>query len=195
VVVDKIGRRFAGNIGRVHALAAIHDGSGSTASTAQGDDADLLRAAVVFLHASLEDLVRSLARRAMPAADATVLKGVPLAGLRRGEKFTLGELARFRGRGVDDVIRESVSAHLSRTSYNDAGELIAALEQLGLDASEAKTRRTELAAMMARRHWIVHRADAAEDGTGLLRPLDRDDVDVWIEAVAATGESLLAAMR
>jgi hypothetical protein len=56
---------------------------------------DLLRAAVVFLHASLEEVLRALSVATLSHTDAAVINEIPLTGVSRSgrpEKFFLGEL-------------------------------------------------------------------------------------------------------
>jgi hypothetical protein len=82
-VKEEIERRFERNLDRVKSLVAAYEGalpgvSGrpSVAMT------DILRASVVFLHASMEDLIRSVLACKLPSADAKHLEDVPLAGKR-----------------------------------------------------------------------------------------------------------------
>jgi hypothetical protein len=74
--------------------------------------ADVLRAAIVLLHASLEDLLRQIARHRIPLSDERTLNEIPLKGMAgQAEKFSLGRLAAFRQTKVDDLISESVAAY------------------------------------------------------------------------------------
>lgn len=190
---EPIAERFRHNAARVRRLVALHDAVPSVAGAGPGDAADVLRSAVVFLHAALEDLVRNLVELRLPHAGPDVLRRIPLAGLRRGEKFTLGELARFRGATVGDVIRRSVDAHLATASYGNMGDILIALDQAGIEAEPLHSHRGAIAALMARRHLIVHRADLQTTASGHAhRPLARGDVVVWIEAVEAAGDALAA---
>ena len=62
----------------------------------------------VLLHASLEDLLRRIARYRIPDGGEEALRQISLIGRAPREKFSLGELARFRGKTVDEVLSESV---------------------------------------------------------------------------------------
>jgi len=158
-------------------------------------ETDTLRAAVVLLHATLEDLVRSLAEWKLPAATPDVLAEVPLSGQKRGAKFGMQELAAFRGQTVDEVIARSVSEHLERSSYNHPGDLEATLVAIGCKIKIERDKRVELAAMMSRRHWIAHRLDRnPKKGSGhhRVKSLSILVVNRWIEAVERLGREILS---
>ena len=153
---------------------------------------DIFRATVVLLHAYLEDFLRTLGTAFLPDADVKVLDDVPLVGGR--EKFSLGKLAQHRGKMVDEVIRDSVSEHLDRRSFNSVTEIISFLEKMGVRPKtgdwgadlEAISQRVQeksggmaaLDAMIRRRHSIVHRADKTKNGDG-LEAITLDEFDVW----------------
>lgn len=95
---------------------------------------DMLRAAVVLIHAYLEDFLRTIARALLPEASAECLDKIPLAGLSgRPDKFSLGKLVRHKGKLVNDVLRESVSEHLDQRTFNNKGEIANLLETLGFE--------------------------------------------------------------
>jgi len=142
---------------------------------------EILRAAVVQNHAYLEDFMRTLALAFLPTADENVLDDVPLAGLgqaNRAEKFYLGKLTRHRGKTVNDLISESVTEHMERSSFNSVTEIMSFLRSIGLKLPDGKDESPEsipklpvtpdilaiLDQMMKRRHQIVHRADKAKSG-------------------------------
>ncbi len=149
---------------------------------------DILRAAVVFLHASLEELLRSISTAVFPYSDERTLNEVPLAGLNkhaRPEKFYLGELTRFRGKSVDEVLALSVKGHISRQTYNNRGDLLAFARAVGLEEAHLRGCLPSLDAMLFRRHQIVHRADRPiEEDQKRLRAtsLSPRHVRAWISA-------------
>ena len=110
-VKDEISRRFVVNLARVRGLITSYEqalpgvqGRPTVATT------DILRGAVVFLHASLEDLLRSILEWKLPStAKPEHLDDVPLDG-ERLRKYTLGDVARHPGTTVDDLIDRSVKA-------------------------------------------------------------------------------------
>ena len=78
-VVDGIGKQFEANLDRVRNLVNLYSASfGKGQGRRPGPDADILRAAVVLLHATLEDLLRSLAEWKIPTASRS---GNPCEGL------------------------------------------------------------------------------------------------------------------
>ncbi|HEY6727113.1 MAG TPA: toll/interleukin-1 receptor domain-containing protein [Polyangiaceae bacterium] len=71
-----VERRFAANLGRVQHLGEIYQSAGIGVARRAVETADVLRSAVVFLHAALEDFLRTLldGRTAifMPAPDTPI---------------------------------------------------------------------------------------------------------------------------
>lgn len=127
-------------------------------------DTDILRGALVLLHAGLEDYLRSLMVWKIDTYPPEVLNNYmfPNGNNKRGiQKISLGELASSKGRLVDDVIKEVVKSHLDRyQSFNDLGEVKTALKQCGIAPEAVEARNFgKLHEMIARRHNIVHKAD------------------------------------
>lgn len=196
--------RFRRNLGRVRYLLIVYD---QVCGVAQGrpsvQEADILRAAVVFLHASLEDLLRNLAAWRLPFATSEVLSQIPFAG-DDGRKTTLnlGDLARHRGQSVEDVISESVIAHLGRSNYNDSEDVAKLLVQIGLPQDPRKrlmdAHAARLNPIMSRRHQIVHRLDRNDSsGRGHHDALSIGKVDIerWIGVIQRFGEQLLSEVK
>lgn len=156
-------RHLLWNLGRADRLVSMHEKYvGSKKKDPSGESDDLLRAAIVFAHASLEEFLRSCSFHLLPNCSAQMLDDIPLAGLNHSgkpEKFLLGRLAPHKGKLVDEVIKESVHEFLQKTSYNSASDVVAALEQCGLDVSYVRKFLPAIDAMIKRRHQIVHRAD------------------------------------
>jgi hypothetical protein len=155
---------------------------------------DILRSVVVLNHAYLEDYLRTLAQVFLPNANENVLDDVPLADCgmgRRAEKFYLGRLARHRGKLVDEVISESVSEYMERSTFSNVTEIVSFLDVLGLKVPEVRDETkpiqmpfphetwATLEAMIQRRHQIVHRADK---GKSSLEPIDASVVLEWLVA-------------
>ncbi|QDU36457.1 hypothetical protein Mal4_07430 [Maioricimonas rarisocia] len=135
--LQPLSDRLTDNIARVHNLVSIYQKlAGSGAGRRSVGVTDVLRSAVVLLHASLEDFLRSLARVYLPNAAPHVIDSIPLKrsrGSGRGEKFLLGHLDEHRGKSVDEVIAESVDAYLERSNYNNSTEIARLLRNLGVD--------------------------------------------------------------
>jgi hypothetical protein len=151
---------------------------------------DIFRSVVVLTHAYLEDYLRTLGNIFLPLAQEDVLNGVPLVGLGKGnrdiQKFALGKLIHHRGKLVDDVIKESVNEHLARRSFNSEDEITAFLTELGLMPDD-REHLPAIAAMIRRRHMIVHRADKRD---GQLQSINHTEVFQWITATRLFMESL-----
>lgn len=159
----------------------------SPASNAGGVAAgDVLRSAVVLTHAFLEDFLRTLANRLLPECDENALKDIPLAGSGRGKsQFHLGQLAQHRQKTVDAIIRESVSEHLERTTFNTTTDIAHLLERLHLDVHSVEGDFPALDRMIRRRHQIVHRADRVKEpnsNTYTLETIQLPEVQSWLEA-------------
>ena len=158
---QQIQDRFGRNLARVRHLV---DSYGQLAGAGQGrrpvNTSDLLRAATVFLHATLEDFLRSLERWRLPAAGEDRLNQIPLSGTgSRAERFSLGKLTNHRGKTVNDLIGESVEKHLERSNYNDTNDVAAVLELVGVPPADVDKHFPGLSELMRRRHHIVHQAD------------------------------------
>lgn len=182
--------RFDQNLRRVERLVALYSGmqkavrGKAAAELAYGD---LLRSAVVLLHASLEDFLRSMASRYLPLAGQRALDEVPLLGSKssRPEKFLLGQLASYRHLTVRQLLQQSVDAHLERSNYNSASEVAALLTRFGMDVEGFDEQLAAIDKMMLRRHRIVHRADrigSKPRSSKRLESLKAEDVLGWTQA-------------
>lgn len=181
---QQISDRFERNISRVRNLLSIYRTqlAGPGRGRRGHAQTDVLRAAVVLLHASMEDALRSLAYWKLPAASPDVLAEIPLKG-GTAIKFTLGTLSAFRGKSVDDVIKESTDSSLERSNYNNTTEVASLLKSIGVDTAPLSAHMAELENTMKRRHKIVHRADENENpGRGRFRVenISPTTLDAWV---------------
>ncbi len=198
-MLDRIRDNLRQNLDRVENLVHTYESHphAQGAGRKSVEVLDILRAAVVLLHASLEDVLRSVAYWRLPAARPAVLNQIPLAGHGPNpRKFLLGDLARFRGKMIDDVFTESVNAHLEQSNYNNTREIAALLETVDIDPAAVSANFVELQALMERRHQIVHRADRQQIVTGSgdheVRGINKQTVRGWAAAVAQFAETLFA---
>ena len=162
---------------------------------------DVLRAAVVLLHAALEDLARSCQEYLLPEFGGTdVLNAVPfpLLGDQTAEKIGLGTLQDEYGRStVGELVAAAVRRRCDRSSYNNVKQLARAFREVRVEVEFAGTG-SDLAALMSRRHQIAHRGDRPpirEPGARRVQPLARGQVEIWIAAVRVAGTDILAAVR
>ena len=150
---------------------------------------DILRAAVVFLHATLEDFLRYIGMNYLLTAGEAALDKIGLVGssdVLRAEKFFLGKLAKHRGKTVDQVIKESVAGYLDRTSFGDPVDISRLLEACGIRLEHVREFYLEIGDLMTRRHQIVHRADLVDtsvEGPRNTASIDAATVTSWNDAV------------
>ncbi len=178
---DEIEDRLEKNLHRVKNLVDIFENS-APKRTQKVTDTDILRAATVFLHATLEDFLRSIAAWKLPLVPAEKLEDIPLAGMGKKLKFSLGDLADYRNKRVDELIKLSVEEYLERSNYNNTTEISNLLEDIGITIVKVQSSFTDISKLMKRRHQIVHRVDRKHT-TGKAASLTKDDVNCWIGAV------------
>lgn len=194
---NAIADRLNLNIERVKNLIDIYEMhlAGEGQGRRSHKKTDVLRAATVLLHATVEDLLRGLAYWKLPSAPANVLEQLPLIGMAPTLKFSLGTLTNHRGKTVDQVIEASVGAYLERSNYNNTGEVASFLDQIGINIAAVNHTFPLLEELMRRRHQIVHRAD--QDDTGgqgnhRVRSIGTATVIGWVANVEAFSVALLA---
>jgi len=196
---ENLADRLEDNVARVHNLISIYQAlSGTRPGRRSVGDTDILRSAVVLLHASLEDFLRSLARAYLPTASRDVISSIPLkrsgTSSSRADRFSLGELVEHRGKTVDQLIDESVESHLERSNYNNCTEIVGLMEKVGLEAKPVERFFPDLDRMMQRRHQIVHRADCSSaSGRGRHRAvsISQKTVEHWTRIVTEFHQAIL----
>ena len=196
----ELGLRVGANLRRVRGLVDLYQRIvGTVAGRPSVQESDLLRAAVVLLHATLEDFLRSLASIRLPTSSVEVLKQIPFTGSDgRKTNVTLGDLNAYRGKTINEVIDKSVQSFLSRASYNNIHDLKKLLADIRLAPSLADGLAPDLAAMMARRHHIAHRFDTNESkgrGHHQARTIKKDLVSEWIDVVDRFVHTVLDAVE
>jgi len=151
------------NYGRVENLIRLYeDVTKGKRGKRSNSQIDILRSAVVFIHATMEDGMRSIGRFYLPNSNRDIIDKIPLVGINnsgKAEKFYLGRLAEHSGKIVDEVIQESIESHLDKTSYTSTSDISAALSSYGINQESIKPLYPTLEAMIKRRHHIVHKAD------------------------------------
>ena len=195
--------RFRSNLNRVRSLVGVYEQL--TAGRGQGrvavQNADILRAAVVFLHASLEDLLRSLEESYVKLQ---LKKGATLGSSihflvdsakdTRKDRITLGEAVMYHyDKTVEDVVRLSVEREFSTRTYNNFRDVVQAIEGLKLDTTCATGSGSTLSMMMKRRHRIAHRADhnpIQGKGQHAALPISLRSFKLWLDTVRRVGQDL-----
>lgn len=197
--VPEIRQRLESNLTRVQTLVSAGEGPGKS---------DMLRAAVVFLHATLEDVIRSGLELELPRAGAPELGRIPFVLVddsgetRKSEKISLAELTQYRGKMVDDMIKDLVDEYLNRSNFNNIEEIGAALKRMGLGTLGSMgldSYADDIMALTSRRHWIVHRVDrnpsAGARGMPKARRIHAATVNAWMECVSAVATGILDALE
>ena len=109
---EQIEKHFRENVERIENPIETYDEvTDSGKGRREVRHQDLLRAAVTFLHAALEDVVRSIAEWKLPQAGQDDLTDVGLPGL-KSNQFHLGYLTYHRGKSINELLEESVNAYL-----------------------------------------------------------------------------------
>lgn len=178
---DEIKNRLDKNLRRVRNLVDIFENY-ATKKTNKVTDTDILRAGTVFLHATLEDFLRSIAAWKLPLASPKILDNIPLAGKEKGQKNSLGDLANKRNMKIDELIKLSVNEYLERSNYNNYRDISNLLKAIGITVKKVKGTFNDISELMKRRHQIVHRVDRRPK-TGKAVSLTKDDVNRWINVV------------
>ena len=196
---EQIHQRFQDNIARVRNLVSIHAQLGKGARGRRPLHAsDVLRGATVLLHAALEEVLRSIAAWRFPSLGEVVLNEVPLIGSNetgRPEKFFMGRLANHRMKTVQQLIDESVVAHLNYFNINGTTEIAAFMRKVGVEPQPFEEYFPVLGEMIARRHHIVHQADRNDQpgrGQQRARTLGEAQVNTWIDQTTAFVSAFIA---
>jgi hypothetical protein len=187
-----VRKRFEFNIKRVHGLVVIYNAGSKDAK-------DILRAAVVLLHATLEDALRGMLAWKLPDAPMESVKGIQFNGLfpdtrDRIDKISLAQLRQHRNKTVEEVCREAIVTHLSRESYNNKEDVVKALMQLGIPIKNFAAKIEAIEPAMLRRHQIVHQSDRkpAKEDHGKPRSIGPEEVEKWTNLVNDLVEMALA---
>ncbi len=152
------------------------------------DPLEILRAAIVFLHASLEDVLRSIAAKHVSRSNPGLLKDVPFldSGI-RPNKITLAGLLQYQGETIEGLINKSVNQWLEHRSFNDCNDIAAFLQRIGIDSTPCNSEFATLDEMIKRRHKIVHNADCRdvydESKHPTLESIDKGTLGMWRESV------------
>lgn len=181
-MTEPIEERFRANLARVRNLVTLYvrvaGGSPGRPSVAEAD------------------LLRDLAAERLPGSTGANLQRIPLPiGTQRKRRFTLGDLAAYRGRSVDEVVSHAVDTFLKRSTFGSLAKVSLVLGMITLRLPQDRTSKARIAAMMARRHQIGHKMDRnhlSGRGQHQARSISKKTDDDWIDAVETFGGEILA---
>jgi hypothetical protein len=135
---DSIQHTFIANLQRSRDLTQLHLSllSGQDQYTTIYSE-DILRAAIVLLHASLEELLRSIYKYKYSCISEEQWKNICLLGFNRtGQtKITLADIVKYKDKTVDMLLKESIDDYLSRKTYNNIQDIVEFCKELGINAS------------------------------------------------------------
>mgnify|MGYP000284471975 FL=1 len=194
--IEQLEAVYEKNIRRIDSLIRIYDlvkskGKGRKKVT----ETDTLRAAVVFIHSNLEDVMRGLAVVFwLKNKDINIINKVPLlhtGGRERADKFYLGYLCQFLGKTVDNVIQSSIEDYIyNQFTINNLGQLIGEIKNLNfseeLIGNMTADKKASIEDFFKRRHRIVHHADRnLESGQGQhgARAIKVETVNKWKQEI------------
>lgn len=185
-MVTSIRQRTHENLERAKNLVGIYERANGNP---QLHDTDILRAAVVFLHASLEDCLRSISYDKLPLATQSELN-------KTEQKVPLSKIAEYREKTVNELIKDVVDEYLGRKTYNNPNEIKTALKALAIEIQDNVI--SDTASVMQRRHKIVHRADRNEKESGEIGSIIKiqsSQVSKWIGQVERFVDAVLTAFE
>ena len=117
---------------------------------------EILRASIVYVHASLEEAIRDIARRRIDLWPSELLDEVPLVpGKRANTKFHFHDLLAFSKKSVGETVYGAVNDWLNATSFTSIAGILKFLKGIGVDVKKVLAENSDL-----------FRADANE----LMRP-------------------------
>lgn len=126
---------------------------------------DILRLSVVFIHATLEDLLRNLIFFKIQQLDNKIaLPEVPLIGTQgRKEKFNLNDLIKYQSLTVKELLVQSCLEYVNRLTFNNTNDILKWFDKFEIDKEEIVEYLSSIEELLQRRHKIVHNADLSTD--------------------------------
>lgn len=151
------------NLARVDNLINLHARLADQHIGSSAERDDILRSAVVFLHSTIEELVRNLFIERLPNQERAILDEIPFsvhASSHRAKGIMLGELAReYNGIFIENIVLDSINSYVNSMNLNDTTQLSVQLKKVGIDISKISSEFQSINGLMKRRHQIVHQMD------------------------------------
>jgi hypothetical protein len=188
---------FAENMTRVENLMGAYQELDSHDIGTTQMRKDVLRASAVFLHSTLEEVVRNLFLFCLPHCDPKSLDKIPFVGheaTHRPKEILLGQLKAYSGRIVENVIVESINAYVDSMNINGTDQLADCLKIAEIEVEPLRKYFANLASLMKRRHQIVHQMDRTSSPSGAdisIADIDVATIRVWKESLESFAECLM----
>ena len=200
--MDFTNGEFYQNIERVDTLvgAALFFESEDDDNANSSDNAaasDILRAAVVFLHSALEEVIRNLFQHRLPYVNPENLNKIPFHDhepSHRPKGILLGELQRYSGVYIKNIIFHSINNYVDTLNINSSTHLVQCLQLAEVDHEQFVDFYPSLDSLMKRRHQIVHQMDRSNTLDPLDAPVNKikqEMVANWRVAVTGFAEILI----
>jgi RiboL-PSP-HEPN len=198
---------FENNIKRVNSLIVKHNQlikiNAKTASKPTVQDTDLLRAAVVFSHAALEEAMRGAALiRLLKLEFVDSIAELPLLdsdNTKPTDKIKFVDLYRHKEKTIEFFLQESLKLSILRNStFNNTTDICNHFVRLKLNGKPNDATLALLATFFERRHLIVHHSDRrAVEGKGsfIAKTIKENHVNDWLTAVKDTVQLLFVELR
>ncbi|MGA2441429.1 MAG: HEPN domain-containing protein [Tepidisphaeraceae bacterium] len=200
--IDAVKTRLGYNIKRVENLLSLYDELAANKESNYAND--ILRSAVVLLHATLEDVLRGLLKWKKMRSNHKQLTDIQFyLDEKESKHITLSQLAAVEDKDFEDMtirafIKDTIKRHYDRESFSNRRQINYALEALGLTPSAYAVPLNNIEPMTTRRHLIVHQSDRCEpvEGKhGKLTEIAKEDVEKWRQAVRTFLDDILSALE
>jgi hypothetical protein len=179
--------RFQKNLKRVDRLIDAYKSLKTTTRRATVEESDILRAAVVFLHAAQEDYLRGIIVEYL--AEKNNLNVINFSFGNNGNRtkqISLSDLStRNNELTIGKFVQDQIEEHMQKVSFNKTDDIATWLDRLGVEIKKDDLF-PQIAELIARRHKIVHEADLNEKsgkGHHSANPISSLSVQEWKEAV------------
>jgi RiboL-PSP-HEPN len=192
---ESLSERHRLNIKRVKNLIDIYE---NMSSKIQGrtdvTKSDILRSATVLLRATIEDFLRNFLLLNSKRFETKTLNDIPLmnkdgSSNHKAERFFLGDLQKYDGKSVSDLINESIDSYFhERLNFNGVNEISNWLGKINIRIENLGDKYKLMFEMIERRHKIVHQADRnrkLKQGKHSTRSISLKVVKSWIDSADA----------
>jgi hypothetical protein len=144
---------------------------------------DILRSAVVFMHSTLEEIIRNLFTGLLPNGHHKHLNKIPFVGhkVHHAKGIFLGHLKDFSGRFVENIILESIENYVDTLNINNITQLCTLFEMVELSTESLQQYFPELESLMERRHQIVHQMDRSNKLDPQTEPVTNIELQTVID--------------